>query len=182
MTQLTSESDRSQQKSVQSLVEEWTAKYEWLKNFNMGLGLSLGISGILLSFGATLAGIVGTAEAAKVAACLAPASATVQSALLAYPVDKRARFYRILAAKNMNLSTDLKFNQYTDQQLKEILEEFKSIQLEAATREPQNDVRKTPEDAQPGEAVAEEKDVSKERSQPPEKVEKQRSFDPKIAS
>ncbi|PSB17791.1 hypothetical protein C7B61_12865 [filamentous cyanobacterium CCP1] len=125
------------EQEVEALVDE----HKGLKKLNQRIGLSLGISGIVFSFLATVAGIVGTADAAKVAAGFAAASSALQGALFAYPVEKRSSFYRILEAKGKNLASNLKFQQSSqtaDQYLEKLLEQLKALRLEAAI-EPDSD-------------------------------------------
>lgn len=123
------------EQEVQSAITE----YQGLKQLNQGIGLGLGISGIVLSFLATVAGIVGTETGAKMAAGFAAASSALQAALFAYPVDKRSSFYRVMEARGKNLAIDLKFQPYTqaDTTLVTLLEMLKALRLEAA-KEPES--------------------------------------------
>jgi hypothetical protein len=125
---------KSRQEQLKELVGDATDEYQSLKNLNQRIGLSLGIGSILLSLGATISGITNNSQ---IAAMLAAVAATTQSVLFAYPVDRRAVFYRGIRAKNKNLYTDLEINTYEDEKLDEFLQEFKTIRIEAALEEPQ---------------------------------------------
>jgi hypothetical protein len=127
--------NKSRQEQLKKLVGDATDEYQSLKNLNQRIGLFLGIGGILLSLGATISGITNNSQ---IAAMLAAGAATTQSLLFAYPVDRRAVFYRGIRAKNKNLYTDLEINTYEDENLDEFLQKFKTIRIEAALEEPQS--------------------------------------------
>ena len=71
-------------------------------------------------------------------AAISACAAAVQSTLFAFPVDRRASFYRAIAAKNMNLANNLQFNQLSEEKLQETLAQFEAIRLEAAIEEPRS--------------------------------------------
>lgn len=135
MVQSISSSSITQQQ-LQKVIEEFTPKYQKLHKYNRNTSLVLGVSGIVLSLGAAISGIL-IPDNAKAAAVFAACALAVQAALLGYPVDRWAAFYRAIAAKNMNLLDDLKLN-YSEQELRDTLEKFKAIRLEAAVDEPQS--------------------------------------------
>ncbi len=122
--------------NLSTTVEKQIEEFKWLKNLNQSLGISLGLLGILVSLIATGLGI---AEKPKFAAGFAAAGAAVQAILFAYPVDKRASFYRLLLAKSHALHLDLKFEKI-DARQKEKLEELKNLLITAANEEPQGDL------------------------------------------
>ncbi len=118
---------------LKKLIQGTTPYYENRRKINQTLSIGIGLLGIALSLGATLSGLV--TENAKVAAAFGAGAATIQAILFAYPVDRRAGVYRVLAARNKNLWVELEVNQPTETELQNILEEFKTIQLQAAMEE-----------------------------------------------
>jgi hypothetical protein len=120
-------------KTLQEKIANLTPYYEGRRKLNQFLGIGIGLLGIGLSLGATITGIV--TDNAKIAAIFGACAATTQALLFAYPVDKRAAAYRVIAAKNNNLSIDLEIKKHTEEQLQSLLEEFKAIRLEAAIEE-----------------------------------------------
>lgn len=121
------------QQELKKMIDQWTVKYEELKNLNRNLGIGLGISAIILSLGATVSGIYGNAKLASVFGALAT---TIQSIIFAYPLEKRSGFYRVIAAKNMKLSSKLSLMDYTDEDLKDVLIGFNTLRIQAAIEEP----------------------------------------------
>lgn len=110
-------------------------RYEKLKNLNRNLSVRLGVLSIVLSLGATISGIF-YIENARIAATFGACATAIQGVLFAYPVDKRARVYRLTVDKLNNLVSDLEVkNNRTDEELQRLLEEFKAIRLEAALEE-----------------------------------------------
>lgn len=150
------------EKPIVLLEQEITAaidEYKGLRKLNQTIGLGLGISGIAFSFLATVAGIVGTPNAAKLAAGFAAASGALQGALFAYPLDKRSSFYRVLEAKGRNLAIDLKLGQTlqaSDQDLAGLVERLKNLRMEAAI-EPDSDQKQ--------------KEIDRTRSEEPQSTE-----------
>jgi len=120
-------------KQLQELVEQSTSYYNDRRRLNQALGIGIGLLGIALSLGATVSGIL-LPKDARVSAIFGARAAT-QSILFAYPVDKRAGVYRILTAKNQNIGVDLEFNSPSGESLQNIVEQFKSIRLDAAKEE-----------------------------------------------
>lgn len=113
-------------------VRESVREFDRLKNLNQWLGISIGLFGILLGFGATVSGLF---DEAKAAAIFGAGASTTQAILFAYPVDKRASAYRTLSAKARNLLIDLELKNNAPEQLQQLIEELKAIQLEAAAEE-----------------------------------------------
>ena len=117
---------------LSQLIHEASYQYNRRKKLNQSLGMGIGLLGISLSLGATISGIVSTKE---VSAIFGACAATTQAILFAYPTDKRSRAYRTLLAKNENLQAELEVRPQTDKELKAILDEFKSIRVQAALEE-----------------------------------------------
>lgn len=130
--------------ALKKMIQEASPKYKKRKKLNQFLSNGIGLLGILLSLGATISGILNK-ENATWSAIFGACAATTQAILFAYPVDKRSRVYSLLLARNENLRTELEVRQQTDEELQKILEEFKSIRVEAAREEA---VLKKPEEAQ----------------------------------
>ncbi len=118
---------------LKKLIDDCTLHYTGKQKLNQFLSIGIGLLGIGLSLGATIAGIA--IDNARIAAIFGACAATTQGLLFAYPVDKRAAAYRVIAAKNKNLSIDLEVKNQTDEQLQNLIEEFKAIRLEAAIEE-----------------------------------------------
>jgi hypothetical protein len=103
---------------------------EHRRNLNQYLNIGIGLAGILLGLGATVAGTI--SENAKIAAIFGAASATTQSILFAYPVGKRERIHRTAVAQLENLLSDLEIRSDIDTEaLEKLLAEFKEIRLKA---------------------------------------------------
>ena len=132
-----SQDSLSSQKELETLIKAWTLTYRKLHKLNRNTSLILGIGGIVLSLTATIAGIF-LPDDAKIPAAISACAAAVQSTLFAFPVDRRASFYRAIAAKNMNLADNLQFNQLSEEALQEALAQFEAIRLEAAIEEPRS--------------------------------------------
>ena len=115
-------------------IREASSRYDKLKKLNQSLSIGIGLLGIGLSLGATISGII-FPDKSKTAAIFGACAATTQAILFAYPTDKRSRVYRTLFAKNENLRTELEVRPQTDQELQAILDEFKSIRVQAASEE-----------------------------------------------
>lgn len=109
-------------------------EFKRLKNLNQSLGISLGLLGISVSLTATVFGIV---QLPRWAAGFAAAGASVQAILFAFPVDKRASFYRVLLAKNRVLDLNLKYNDIDE---KEAKDDLNNLGIIAANEEPQGDI------------------------------------------
>ncbi len=121
-------------KQLQKIVERSTTDYEDLRKLNQRLGIGIGLLGIALSLGSTVSGILRPNDA-RISAIFGAGAAATQAILFAYPVDKRARVYRILTARNKNIAVDLEFNPQSSEQLQKTLQEFKLIRMEAAKEE-----------------------------------------------
>jgi anthranilate/para-aminobenzoate synthase component II len=121
-------------KRLQELVKQSTTDYEELRKLNQWLGIGLGLLGIALSLGGTVSGIL-LPKDARISAIFGAGAAATQAILFAYPVDKRARVYRVLTAKNKNIAVDLEFSSQSAEQLQKTLQEFKLIRMEAAKEE-----------------------------------------------
>lgn len=122
------------QEALKKLIGEASPRYEHLRKLNQSLGVGIGLLGIILSLGATISGII-FKDDAKIAAIFGACAATTQSLLFAYPTERRSRIYRVLVAKNENLQAELEVKQQTEEELQKILEEFKSIRVQAALEE-----------------------------------------------
>jgi len=122
------------QEALKKLINEASPHYEKLRKLNQSLSVGLGLLGIGLSLGATISGIIITQDS-RIAAIFGACAATTQAILFAYPTDKRSRTYRVLVAKNENLRAELEVRQQTEEELQKILEEFKSIRVQAALEE-----------------------------------------------
>ncbi len=120
--------------TLSQLIHEASSRYDKLRKLNQSLSFGIGLLGISLSLGATISGII-IAKDSRIAAIFGACAATTQAILFAYPTDKRSRAYRALLAKNENLRTELEVRQQTDEELQAILEEFKSIRVQAAFEE-----------------------------------------------
>ena len=122
------------QEALKKLIDEASPYYERRRKWNQSLSIVVGLLGIGLSLGATISGIAlpNNPNVAKIAAIFGACATTTQSILFAYPTEKRARTYRVLFAKNENLRTELEVRQQTEEELQKILEEFKSIRVQAA--------------------------------------------------
>lgn len=116
-----------------------------LKTKNRRIGLCLGVGAIVFSSLATIFGIFITIdEEDNLWKILTPVSATIaatlQAALLGYPVDKRAVFHRLLAAQTESLQDSLEVRQHlktiTPASLEEISKELQQIKLKGAAEEP----------------------------------------------
>ena len=118
---------------LKKIIDDSTLHYSDKQKLNQFLSIGIGLLGIGLSLGATIAGVA--TDNARIAAVFGACAATTQGLLFAYPVDKRAAAYRILSARNRNLSIDLEVKEQTDEQLQNLIEEFKAIRLEAAIEE-----------------------------------------------
>ena len=118
---------------LKKLINDTTPYYERRRAINQALSIGVGLLGITLSLGATVAGII--TEDARISAALGAGAATTQAILFAYPVDKRAGTYRVLTARNKNLWIELEVNKPTEIELRQILTEFQAIQLQAAMEE-----------------------------------------------
>lgn len=127
------EEPKFDREKLKELIQEASLKYKNLSRLNQFLSLGVGLLGISLSLGATISGVM--TQDSRIAAIFGACAATSQAILFAYPVEKRAAIYRILTAKNSNLEDELEIWQQTDAELRRILEEFKSIRLEAALEE-----------------------------------------------
>lgn len=121
------------QEVLKELVCKTSPYYEERRNLNQSLSIRIGLLGIGLSLGATIAGIV--TDNAKISAIFGACAATAQAILFAYPVEKKAGVYRVLYTRNENLRIDLEVRQQTEAELQAILEEFKSLRLQAALEE-----------------------------------------------
>ena len=120
-----------------------------LSLLNRNLALKLGIGGIILSSLATIFGILANFDDripyADVWMVLTPVSAslaaTLQSALLGYPVDKRAVFHRTLGAEAGSMKTDLTVRQLLGtadpNYIQEISDQLKELQIKGASEEPE---------------------------------------------
>lgn len=117
---------------LEKWVQDSVQELDRLKFLNRRLGIGLGLLGILLGLGATVSGLF---DEAKVAAIFGACASTTQAILFAYPVDKRAAAYRILAARTRNLLIDLELRDNAPEQLQQLVEELKTIRLEAAAEE-----------------------------------------------
>jgi hypothetical protein len=122
------------QEALKKLINETSPRYERLRKLNQSLSVGIGLLGIGLSLGATISGIT-LKEDARIAAIFGACAATTQAILFAYPTERRSRTYRILVAKNENLRAELEVRQQTEEELQKILEEFKSIRIQAALEE-----------------------------------------------
>lgn len=122
------------QVTLKKLVQSEIPVYEKKRQLNQFLGLGVGLLGIALGLGATVAGIV-KSDDARIAAIFGACAATTQAILFAFPVDKRAAVYRILATKSKNLDLELQIQELPQERLHEILEALKAISLEAALEE-----------------------------------------------
>jgi hypothetical protein len=118
---------------LRELIDEAAPQYENRKRLNQALGISIGLLGISLSLGATISGI--WSKDPRIAAAFSACAATTQAILFAYPVEKRAAAYRVIAAKNKNLAVDLELKQLDAEQFDSLVERFKEIRLEAALEE-----------------------------------------------
>lgn len=124
MTQTSTEKLKAQ---ISTLIQHCSSK----QLLNQYLNIGIGLTGIMLGLGATVAGIVSDNNA-KIAAIFGAGSATTQAILFAYPVGKRERIHRLAIAKLENLLTDLEIrSDIDDQALKKLLEEFKELRLKA---------------------------------------------------
>lgn len=121
-------------KRLQEMVEQSTTSYNNLRKLNQKLGIGLGLLGIALSLGATISGIL-LIKDARISAIFGACAAATQAILFAYPVDKRAGVYRVLAARNQNIAVNLEFLPQSEEQLQEMVQEFKLIRLDAAKEE-----------------------------------------------
>lgn len=117
-----------------------------LKSKNRHIGLGLGIGSIVFSGLATIFGILGTVyqqeNAWKILTPISAAvAATLQGALLGYPVDKRSVFHRILAAQTESLKDELAIRQYLEispKYLEKVVQELQQIKLKGAAEEPES--------------------------------------------
>jgi hypothetical protein len=130
---MTEENIFDREKLSQS-IRKASTRYDKLKRLNQSLSIGIGLFGISLSLGATISGII-FPDNSKIAAIFGACAATTQAILFAYPTDKRSRVYRTLFARNENLRTELEVRPQTDQELQAILDEFKSIRVQAASEE-----------------------------------------------
>jgi hypothetical protein len=128
------EENKFNQVELKKLINEASPRYERLRKLNQSLSVGIGLLGIGLSLGATISGIV-LKEDARISAIFGACAATTQAILFAYPTEKRSRTYRVLVAKNENLRAELEVRQQTEEELQKILEEFKSIRVQAALEE-----------------------------------------------
>ncbi len=128
------EENKFNQAELKKLINEASPHYEQLRKLNQSLGVGIGLLGIVLSLGATISGII-FKDDAKIAAIFGACAATTQALLFAYPTERRSRTYRVLVAKNENLRTELEVRQQTEEELQKILDEFKSIRVQAALEE-----------------------------------------------
>jgi hypothetical protein len=101
------------------------------RTLNQSLNVGIGLAGILLGLGATVAGTLSDNNA-RIAAIFGASSATTQAILFAYPVGKRERIHRKAIADLENLLSDLEIRSDIDQNtLERLLERFKEIRLNA---------------------------------------------------
>jgi hypothetical protein len=128
------EGNKFDQVMLKELITKASPRYEQLRKLNQSLSVGIGLLGIGLSLGATISGIIITQDS-RIAAIFGACAATTQAILFAYPTERRARTYRVLVAKNENLRADLEVKQQTEEELQKILEEFKSIRVQAALEE-----------------------------------------------
>jgi hypothetical protein len=119
--------------ALKKLISQASPYYEQRRKLNQSLSVGIGLLGISLSLGATISGTI--TQDAKISAIFGACAATTQAILFAYPVEKRSGIYRILFARNENLRTELEVRQQTEEELQEILEEFKSLRVQAALEE-----------------------------------------------
>lgn len=141
-------------------LEEATVQYENCKKLNQAIGITIGLLGISLSLGATVAGIWSTNP--KLAAAFSACAATTQAILFAYPVDKRAAAYRVISAKNKNLAVDLEFKSPTEDQFQALVDKFKEIRLEAALEEAKPARSENRSASEPEKSVEEDKSENSE--------------------
>jgi hypothetical protein len=113
---------------------------------NQRLNIGIGLAGILLGLGATVAGILHT-EDARIAAIFGAGSATTQAVLFAYPVGKRERIHRIAVAKLQNLLSDLEIRTDSNvdaEEIKTLLAEFKHLRVKALLEDNVNNESEEP--------------------------------------
>ena len=122
------------QEALKKLIDEASPQYKQRKKWNQSISIVVGLLGIGLSLGATISGIL-VKDDSRIAAIFGACAATTQAILFAYPTEKRSRTYRVLFAKNENLRAELEVRQQTEEELQKILEEFKSIRVQAALEE-----------------------------------------------
>lgn len=122
------------QEALKKLITEASPQYDQRKKWNQSISIIVGLLGIGFSLGATVSGIL-IKDDSRIAAIFGACAATTQAILFAYPTERRARTYRILGAKNENLKIELEVRQQTEEELQKILEEFKSIRVQAALEE-----------------------------------------------
>lgn len=137
------------QSSIDKLKEQIKSLIQYCerrRDLNQRLNIGIGLAGILLGLGATVAGIIHT-EDARISAIFGAASATTQAILFAYPVNKRERIHRSAVAKLQNLLSDLEVKSDIDvEEVEVLLEEFKEIRLKALLEE---EVNGNPEEPAP---------------------------------
>lgn len=136
--------DKAVEKLSTQLKKEFESRLK-LKTKNRRIGLYLGVGAIVFSGLATIFGIFITIdEKDDLWKILTPVSATIaatlQAALLGYPVDKRAVFHRLLAAQTECLQNELEISQHlktiAPASLEEISKELQQIKLRGALEEP----------------------------------------------
>jgi hypothetical protein len=129
---------------------ELLIKYcERRRSLNQRLNIGIGLAGILLGLGATLAGILYPNDG-RIAALFGAGSATTQAILFAYPVNKRERIHRIVVAKLQNLLSDLEIKSNLDlEEIEALLREFKHLRLEALLEDSMNDASEESPEPEP---------------------------------